>query len=191
MLRCALLLFVATPLAAWFVVKPVRVVAPHWLGAMGAVPIECPSATLCLDDPRQLDDARELQSLAIAFVNEKVGRLREVPRMVFCTTVACAEAFGLHERAAVTMGTYGMVFSPRAWHDHLVRHELIHHLQAERLGLLRLMRKPQWFVEGMAYALSDDPRDTLIEPFDSQRRRFQQWYQGIDPRFLWSEALRP
>lgn len=50
---------------------------------------------------------------------------------------------------------------PRGWEPHFVRHEMIHHLQAERLSTLTLLLKPRWFVEGMACALSDDPREPL------------------------------
>jgi hypothetical protein len=69
-----------------------------------------------------------------------------------------------------------------------VRHELIHYAQAERLGTLRLLFKPQWFVEGMAYALSQDPREPLTEPFESQRKRFRAWYAGVGKQGLWQAA---
>jgi hypothetical protein len=70
------------------------------------------------------------------------------------------------------------VIGPRAWKPFYVRHELIHYSQAERLGTLSLLLKPQWFVEGMAYALSQDPRAPLAEPFESYRRSFLAWYGG-------------
>ena len=182
--RLTLLLFVLAPLAAWFIVKPVRVVAPTMAG------VTCPSATLCVDDTSRLDEALALQNEARTFVDDKVGTLRALPRVVFCATQACADAFGLGARAAVTVGTFGTVMAPRAWQPYLVRHEMIHHLQAERLGTLRLLRKPTWFVEGMAYALSEDPREVLIDPYQAHRQTFRQWFGGIDPRFLWSEAIR-
>lgn len=184
LLRLAILIFVLAPLAAWFTVRPVRVVAPTLAG------VTCPSATLCVDDTSRLDEALALQTEARAFVDEKVGTLRTLPRVVFCATQACADTFGLGDRAAVTIGTFGMVMAPRAWQPHLVRHEMIHHLQAERLGTLRLLRKPTWFVEGMAYALSEDPREELVTPYQAHRQTFRQWLGGIDTRFLWAEAIR-
>jgi hypothetical protein len=72
---------------------------------------------------------------------------------------------------------------------HFVRHEMIHHLQKERLGLLKSwLVTPQWFTEGMAYALSNDPRPTLAEPWQGYRSRFEAWYRLIGKERLWDEA---
>jgi hypothetical protein len=70
-----------------------------------------------------------------------------------------------------------------------VRHEMIHHLQKERLGNLRCwLVTPEWFFEGMAYALSEDPRATLAEPWQQYRSRFLAWYQRVGKARLWAEA---
>ena len=33
----------------------------------------------------------------------------------------------------------------------------------------------QWLSEGMAYSLSDDPREQLSEPFQTHRTKFNDW----------------
>lgn len=182
--RLALVLLVVTPLAAWALVKPVRVVAPSLAG------VTCLSHSLCLDEQTRQDEALQLYADALAFVAGHVGDIRKPPRFVFCSTPVCAQSFGLGERAAVTVSTFGTVISPRGWAPHFVRHEMIHHLQAERLGTLTLLRKPTWFVEGMAYALSDDPREPLAEPFEGHRRQFLRWWSALDPQRVWQEAKR-
>jgi hypothetical protein len=177
-----LLMLVAVPLITWFAVKPVRVVAP---GLMG---MHCLNASVCVDDPSRLVQAAGLYAEGMAFVPELLGPFKGKPRVIFCASQACADAFGLGARAAVTLGTWGTVIGPRAWESYFVRHELIHYAQAERIGTLRLLFKPQWFVEGMAYALSQDPRQPLTEPFESQRRRFLAWYGTVGKPALWQAA---
>ena len=70
-----------------------------------------------------------------------------------------------------------------------MRHELIHHLQNERLGSLRTwLLKPDWFREGMAYSLSEDPRQPLPEPLQSYRARFETWFKQVGRSNIWTEA---
>jgi hypothetical protein len=177
-----LVMLVVVPLVTWFAVKPVRVIEPRLAG------VSCVSATVCIDDLTRLEEAAGLYAEAVAFVPDLLGSFKGKPRVIFCATQACADAFGLGARAAVTVGTMGTVIGPRAWESFFVRHELIHYAQAERLGTLRLLFKPQWFVEGMAYALSQDPREPLTEPFESQRRRFRAWYAAVGKQGLWQAA---
>jgi len=177
-----LVMLVAVPLVAWFAVKPVRVLEPRLAG------VSCVSATVCVDDLTRVEEAVGLYAEGMAFVPDLLGSFKGRPRVIFCATQACADSFGLGARAAVTVGTMGTVIGPRAWASFFVRHELIHYAQAERLGTLRLLFKPQWFVEGMAYALSQDPREPLTEPFESQRKRFRAWYAAVGKQGLWQAA---
>lgn len=88
----------------------------------------------------------------------------------------------------MTLGTWGTVIGPRAWTDYYVRHELIHHLQCQRLGVLNAVLKPVWWVEGIAYALSRDPRVPLAEPFEGYRRQFLLWMGEVDRDAMWMQA---
>jgi hypothetical protein len=181
--RLAILVVVLPPVA-WFLVKPVRVIAPTF------VQVTCPHPTLCVDDPARLDEARKLYTEAEAFVSANVEQIGRSPRLVFCSTEQCAQSFGLGRRAAVSVGTLGIVLGPRAWVDHLVRHEMIHYVQARRLNVFRLLFMPKWFVEGMAYAMSDDPRAPLDQPFEGWRQEFRAWHGRIDAAALWPEARK-
>lgn len=180
----ALLLFIIVPLAAWIIVKPIRVIAPQLVG------VSCFGEMVCVDDASQIQTAEILYSDALTFVSSSISSVDAAPRIIFCATETCAQSFGLGARSAVTIGAFGTVIGPRAWRPYYVRHEMIHYLQGERLGVLRLLFKPSWFVEGMAYSLSQDPRARLAEPFEGYRREFLSWYASIDKQRLWVEARK-
>ena len=71
-----------------------------------------------------------------------------------------------------------------------MRYEMIHHLQAERLGVVRQWLLPDWFTEGMAYSLSEDPRPLVSEPRKGYRQKFERWYQSVGKERLWTEASK-
>lgn len=170
------------PATAWAFIKPVRVVAPELAG------VSCSREFICTDDTSRYQEAVALYDEALHFVNSSVGAIENKPRVTFCSTETCFQFFGLGKRSAATIGTFGIVISPRAWKPYYVRHEMIHHLQNERLGLVKVWRDPQWFVEGMAYALSEDPRPKLSEPFEQYRSQFNVWYKQVGKTQLWTKA---
>jgi len=173
---------VIVPLMSWFMVKPVRVIAPQWAGVI------CADELICIDEVARLPEARGLYAEAAAFVSTRIAAPTSAPRLIFCATDVCAASFGLGSRSAVTLGRFGTVIGPGAWKPYYVRHEMIHHLQAEHIGVLRLLLKPSWFVEGMAYTLSEDPRQPLAEPFETDRRLFRKWFESIGAGSLWESA---
>jgi hypothetical protein len=171
------------PLAAWALIKPLRVIAPQWAG------VQCYAGGVCTDAPERAAQATALTQEAVRFVQTKVGPIERMPPMVFCASRACEQSFGFHGSAAYSVGSLGVVVSMRGWQPHYVRHELIHHVQAEHLGnLRRWLVTPPWFVEGMAYALSDDPRHPLSAPVEGHRVRYEQWAAQVPAGELWSRA---
>ena len=174
-----------TPVVAWAAFKPIRVVAPHLLG------LSCTQDGICVDDLARLQEARTLKAEAVQFVNQRVGHLEDVPRAVFCSGIECAKSFGFTSQGAYNVGTFGLVIGPRGWHKHFVRHELIHHLQNERLGSLNnWFFKPTWFLEGMAYSLSEDPRRPLPQPMETWRQEFEAWYPTVRHEEIWTSAAK-
>src|SRR5437879_3095432 len=179
-IACVVLL--ALPVAAWAFIKPVRVLAPEFAG------VQC-HGKICVDDPTHLTEATTLYDEAVRFVQLNVGELQTKPRAVFCSTQACSQSFGSRSRVAYNVGTFAVVISHRGWKPYFVRHELIHHLQSEHLGSLRnWLFKPDWFREGMAYSMSEDPRRPLPEPLQGYRSQFENWFQRVGKSRLWSEA---
>ena len=180
--RLLLIAMLCAPVAAWAFFKPGRVVAPE------LTDLSCLDDTLCIDDRSRTQEAIDLYDEALQFVDTSVDRIENKPRVIFCSSEACSEHFGLGERAGLTIGTFGIVINSRGWKPFYVRHEMIHHLQNEQLGMLTAWTKPKWFVEGMAYSLSEDPRSTLSGPFEEYRSQFEVWYRQVGKERLWTEA---
>ena len=178
---CGAMLLIV-PLAAWALVKPVRVLAPQLEG------LRC-NEWVCVDDTSRRAEATKLYRDALNSVQSSVSTLHSVPRAVFCATPACSDKFGFTAALAYAVGTFAVVISHRGWRPYLIRHELIHHLQNERLGWLRArLFKPEWWREGMAYSLSDDPRKPLPEPLEGYRSQFEAWFKQVGSANLWPKA---
>lgn len=177
----------ALPVVTWAAFKPIRVLAPELAG------VHCTQDNICVDDLSRLEQARFLRDESVNFVESRVGRLAQVPRFIFCSAAPCERSFGFTGNAAYHVGTFGVVIGPRGWQRHFARHELIHHLQMENIGSLHaLLFTPTWFIEGMAYALSEDPRHPLPEPLEGWRSQFEHWIASVPGQDLWlaARALR-
>lgn len=173
----------ALPAITWAAFKPIRVLAPQLVG------LTCTAENVCVDDMTKLPEALALKADALSFVSERVDRIGKVPRFVFCSQLACAESFGFKYQGAYHVGTSGVVIGPRGWRPFFVRHEVIHHVQMENIGSVHaLLFTPEWFIEGMAYSLSEDPRRPLPEPLEGWRSRFESWYPAVKKEELWDIA---
>lgn len=87
------------------------------------------------------------------------------------------------------MGKSGIVISSKVWTYYYLRHEIIHHLQADRMGVISQWSSPNWFIEEMAYMLSEDPRNQLSKTHQEYREKFSIWYKTVGKDKLW-EASR-
>lgn len=169
------------PVAAWAMVKPLRVIAPELVG------LTCTTDNICTDDLTRVAEARALLHSSSAAVGKELGPIRTLPKAVFCTTAQCSRKFGLGRSVAFSVGKFGVIFSHEAWQQFYVRHELIHHLQNERWGTLNSwLFKPSWLIEGMAYSRSNDPRQTLPEPLGSWRSQYQCWESQVGAKNIWT-----
>ena len=151
----------------------------------------CANERVCAEDPSRLAEASALYQNAAEFLARSVAPLQRQPLAVFCSTPYCYSLTGESGSAAKTVGKFVIVISPRGWKPFFVRHEMIHRLQSDKLGVFGMYGKPEWFIEGMAYALSQDPREPLIEPFETDRARFRAWYSGVGKERLWSTPPNP
>lgn len=175
----------ALPAITWAAFKPIRVLAPQLVG------LHCTAENVCVDDMARLPEALALKSDALRFVSERVDPVGTVPRFVFCSQAACAESFGFTYQGAYHVGTSGVVVGPRGWQPFFVRHEVIHHVQMEHIASVHaLLFTPPWFIEGMAYALSEDPRRPLPEPLEGWRSKFEAWYPAVKKEALWDAARK-
>lgn len=178
-------LLVVAPAAAFSFYKPVRVLVPETFG------VSC-DQNVCVDDPAQREAAIALLNSAKERLKTQQGLIINNPKIIFCGTDKCRNTFGLGKKSGFTLGTFGIAISPRGWKEFYVAHELIHYWQADNFGSLVLLNGEPWLTEGMAYALSNDPRKELHEPFETYRQKFSEWHrlnEGIPLTELVGEVL--
>ena len=123
--RIILLAILLIPILVWSAYKPARVIVPQWNG------VTCVTEQICIESPEKAEEAKALYDSAVGFVNESVGELQSNPRVTFCSSAECFDAFGFRAPAkAKTVGVSGIVVGPDGWKSHILRHEIIHHLQS-------------------------------------------------------------
>lgn len=178
-----LLAALALPLTAWSFAKPVRLLLPELND------VTC-SDSVCVDDAGRMLQAKSLYESAHEHVSAKLTPLADRPLMVFCSTAACYRSFGGGSERAITYPKLGSLIAPSSWSPHFARHELVHALQAQELGSIRMMRGPEWFREGMAYSVSDPPGHDMPPQFQKYRTQYEAWAAGLDTTELWSAAAK-
>ncbi|HRX71158.1 MAG: hypothetical protein H6973_19955 [Gammaproteobacteria bacterium] len=184
LIRITLIGLLLAPVVGWAFYKPMRVLDPEWNE------VTCVSEEVCVEDLARAEEANSIYELALSFVNSSVGAIHNKPRATFCSSAKCFEAFGFRAPAkAKTVGVSGIVIGPAGWNEFILRHEIIHHLQSEQLGVIGQWLRPNWFKEGMAYSLSEDPRQ-LVEPLSKYREEFDSWHQRVGKERLWKEAKK-
>lgn len=170
-IRWSVAILFLLPISAFAFYKPVRVLIPEAFG------VSCNEHNVCVEDSSQLEAAVSLLNDSKSYLETQWGLSIGETRIIFCSTKKCQSAFGLSQKAGFTFGAFGIAIAPRGWKQYYVAHELIHHWQADNFGNMALLNGESWFIEGMAYSLSNDPRKELHEPFESYRQRFNDWHR--------------
>jgi len=183
-LRVIIILVLSIPVVAWYFYKPVRVLFPEFAGVV------CVQEHMCLESVDMIEIAEKLYVNSQDYVQATVSNFEHRPKFIFCETQSCFEGFGFSKASAQSIGKVAIVVGPNGWKQHIVQHEMIHYIQNEKLGTIKFLSMPAWFVEGMAYSLSQDPREVLSEPWESYRNTFNEWYQIVGPDNLWQEAKK-
>ena len=177
------LIITALPFAAWGFYKPMRVLAPELNG------LTCINERICLDDIRKRETAELLYLESSITTNNAIGHFYNDPRVIFCATEKCYESFGFKSPSlAHAVGTSGVVISPRGWSNTKIIHEFVHHIQAERIGVIPMLFKPDWLIEGMAYYISNDNMHGVPQRYIEAKKRFEKWYVELENEKLWETA---
>ncbi|MGH1587243.1 hypothetical protein ACRBEV_01440 [Methylobacterium phyllosphaerae] len=103
--------------------------------------------------------ARATVEAARARVRAFYGDLQSSPRVLLCATEDCYRPLGGGSRG-VTLLDRALILSPRGADTVIAAHELAHAELHRRVGLPATLGRsvPQWFDEGLAVVVSDDPR---------------------------------
>lgn len=177
------LIIIALPVALWGFYKPIRVLAPELNGLI------CINDNICLDDIRKNEVAKRLYLKSASITNNAIGQFYKNPRAIFCTTETCYKSFGFKPTSvAHAVGTSGVVISPRGWNNTKIIHEFVHHIQAERIGVIQMLLKPDWLIEGMAYYISNDIMHNVPQRYMEAKIRFEKWYIEIGNEKMWETA---
>jgi hypothetical protein len=177
-IKWIVLLAMLVILSVFVFFKPSRVLIPE------INDVVCATGSICMDDLSRLREAETLLADAVLDVERKLGKLENFPKAIFCATQACYEKFGFRDSSASAVGKTAIVVGPRGWKPYYIKHELVHYWQAEKIGVIRMLFVDEWFKEGMAYFLSDDPRAVLQEPWQTYRQQFADWYDTVGPQNL-------
>jgi hypothetical protein len=102
----------------------------------------------------------ELHTEATQRVRGFYGGLVSEPRLLVCTTASCYRRIGGGGERGVAVLNRAVMLSPRGLDPVIAAHELAHVELHERLGDHR-DQVPQWFDEGLAVRVSEDPRYLL------------------------------
>lgn len=96
---------------------------------------------------------------ARARVRDFYGSLEAHPWVLLCHTDDCYRPLGGGSRG-ITLLDQALILSPRGTDIIIATHELAHAELHHRIGLLATLSRavPQWFDEGLAVLVSDDPR---------------------------------
>jgi hypothetical protein len=111
----------------------------------------------------EMSPAQRREMLRVAAESKrKLGRfyggVTSVPLLVFCSTEERFQALGGGKQRGMTVGKYAAIFSPRGLTTPIVTHEWSHaELYARLGGYWKSRRVPQWFNEGLAVTVSEEP----------------------------------
>jgi hypothetical protein len=96
---------------------------------------------------------------ARARVRDFYGNLESAPRILICATDECYRPFGGGSRGIALLDK-ALFLSPRGIDPVIAAHEIAHTELHRRIGYAATFRRlvPQWFDEGLAVVVSDDPR---------------------------------
>ncbi|WP_181019495.1 hypothetical protein [Nonomuraea typhae] len=102
------------------------------------------------------DPAHALSTVSAAtrLVESFYGRRRSSPRILICTTPTCYTSIGGGREKGIAVLNQAVMLSPEGLDPVIAAHELSHvELHARLSGEV-----PQWFDEGLAVVVSNDPR---------------------------------
>lgn len=138
-----------------------RALTPSWFGLTQI------DTQLWTDDPSRANELLNLTAQSEHPARAFFGSLTTTPRILLCTTPACAARFNLGP-IAVTLGYHAILASPGGVTPMILAHERVHSELHAYMGLSDLFspRFPAWFDEGLASHLSHDTR--LTRPTDAR-----------------------
>jgi hypothetical protein len=149
---------------------------------------------LWTDDAANAPALRRMAGQGVATVSAFFGTPEATPRVIFCQTTGCQDAFDIRP-SAVTYGTSLILVAPKGINEMILTHELTHVALHRRQGITDILdqRFPAWFDEGLASLVSNDTRLPSDIPEAARQRiaearHFWQWGAAIVDLGGWKPA---
>ncbi len=150
-------------------------------------------------DADQRATAQEAIGAAETRVRTFYGTLESDPRILICTSEQCYRRIGGGGSKGMALSTMALALSPRGLTPVIAAHERAHVELHARLGAFGTWRRdiPQWFDEGLAVVISDDPRylapagtadRCLVAPDGPMPVRRAAWVENAENRQLYAKA---
>lgn len=142
-------------------------------------------------DDRQRHQLLEEIERAKEKVNHVWGSIETRPEIYACSTEVCFQSFGGSTNRANSIGGGKLLLSPRALNSAMVSHEWSHTELYPRVGGLWAWRRiPNWFDEGVAVMVSEDPRhgeqvwstiinEGIVPPPPDELSSHRKWIQAV------------
>ena len=139
-------------------VRSTKLFAPSWFGFSEI------SEHMYADDQMSVSQRQEflkILDLAKSRVSAFFGGIEGSPKVFACSTEKCFVSHGGVTAKGKTYGDSMLLLSPRGLDVVIAAHELSHIELHNRVGVFRSWREiPDWFDEGLAVLVSEDPRYT-------------------------------
>jgi hypothetical protein len=115
--------------------------------------------------PDERDEARAIADGALHKIGAFYGQQKSAPDLFLCTTAACYSRIGGGGSRGMAILDLALFLSPQGFTPVIATHELSHIELHKRLGRLKTLHRaiPQWFDEGVAIVVSEDPRYPLAQ----------------------------
>jgi hypothetical protein len=170
--------FILAVTTSLFYVKPLKFLMPYLSG------VKC-YGSVCIDDSSKLQSALSLYSSAVEDLQKAGITIQHNPKFVYCTTSKCYQSFGGGRERAISFPFLGTVISPESWQAYISQHELVHWFQFSEIGAISIMRKPEWFREGMAYYFSGAPDSDIPTHYLPMIEKYREWHANKP----WAEVV--
>lgn len=133
------------------------------------------------DAPGRAEELRSLANQSRMRIRQFFGDEPPKPTLVFCTTIQCADTFGIGGNG-LSIADMAVMVGPGGITQGTLKHEMTHSRLHRRMGLRNIIKQPYptWFDEGLATHVANHPDwQGTVTSASRQRvrevRRFWQW----------------
>lgn len=152
--RYLLLIGIVVLLALRPEVRAAKLVAPTWFGMEQIEPHVYVDRGMAPADRAQVE---RYVAAARQRLRQYYGDVQSTPTLCFCSTEKQFRALGGTSQRGYALGHYACVFSKGGTSISIIAHEGSHAELSARLGFWTMQRVPQWFDEGLAVTVSEEP----------------------------------